>query len=224
MTFQSNVGYSDFLYTIADNEYVYRDDSLSSTSSFIDSLTQTIQVVLLFYVPGSGLVTMLNIKADMSGTQDAKTQIEVDHYGIVDGQDLNTYIICQFIVISQIGFMLLDVFFAARKIVYALLRREYVPFQAFAEPCSDLFCAVFISVYIAFCVQTCSNSAHDVSDILGKLDQGDLKNLIAYMIQTIDRGFAKHTRSKKNFPSLKVELLSAVQTAAARRQAKHRPH
>jgi hypothetical protein len=95
----------------------------------------------------------------------------VDHYGIVDGQDLNTYIICQFIVISQIVFMLLDVFFAARKIVYALLRREYVPFQAFAEPCSDLFCAVFISVYIAFRVQSCSNSARDVSDILGKLDE-----------------------------------------------------
>ena len=72
----------------------------------------------------------------------------MDHSGIVDGQDLNTYIICQFIVISQIGFMLLDVFFVARKIVYALLRREYIPFQAFAEPCSDLFCTVFISVYM----------------------------------------------------------------------------
>jgi hypothetical protein len=171
MTFQSNVGYSDFLYTIADNEYVYRDDSLSSTSSFIDSLTRTIQVVLLFYVPGSGLVTMLNIKADMSGTQDATTRIEVDHYGIVDGETLSTYMICQFIVISQIVFMLLDVFFAGRKIVSALLRREYVPLQAFAEPFSDLFCAIFVSVYIAFRVQSCSNSARDVSDILGKLDQ-----------------------------------------------------
>ena len=79
--------------------------------------------------------------------------------------------ICQLIVISQIVFMLFEVFFAAPRIVHALLRRQYVPLQAFAEPFSDLFCAVFISVYIAFRVQSCSSSARDVSDILGKLDQ-----------------------------------------------------
>jgi len=94
----------------------------------------------------------------------------VDHYGIVDGQDLNTYIICQFIVISQKGFMLLDVFFA--KIVYGLLRRECIPFQAFGEPCSDLFCTVFISVYMSSVFKPAlSSSARDVSDILGKLDE-----------------------------------------------------
>ena len=54
----------------------------------------------------------------------------------------------------------------------------------------------------------------NVCNMQGRLEKSDS----AYIIQTIDRGFAKHTRLQKNFPSLKEELLSAIQTVAARRQ------
>jgi hypothetical protein len=47
MVFQEKTGYADFLYSIADVEYVYRDGSFTETSSFIDSSTQTISLVLV---------------------------------------------------------------------------------------------------------------------------------------------------------------------------------
>jgi hypothetical protein len=40
----------------------------SETSDFIDSLTRTVEVVLVFFSPRTGLVTMMNVKADMRGT------------------------------------------------------------------------------------------------------------------------------------------------------------
>jgi len=40
----------------------------SETLDFIDSLTKTVQVVLVFFSPRTGLVTMMNVKADMRGT------------------------------------------------------------------------------------------------------------------------------------------------------------
>ena len=54
--FNGATGYSDFLFSIADNAYVYRD-GLMPTSTFINSATQTAQVVFVFFTPSAGLTT-----------------------------------------------------------------------------------------------------------------------------------------------------------------------
>ena len=49
-------GYADFLSSIADNPFVFRDE-IMPTDDFIDSVTQDAQVVLVFFTPRTGLVT-----------------------------------------------------------------------------------------------------------------------------------------------------------------------
>jgi hypothetical protein len=54
--FNGATGYADFLSSIADNDFVYRD-GLMPTSTFVNSATQLAQVVFVFFTPGSGLVS-----------------------------------------------------------------------------------------------------------------------------------------------------------------------
>jgi len=49
-------GYADFLSSIADNAFVYRN-GITPTSTFINSATQMAQVSFVFFTPVSGLVT-----------------------------------------------------------------------------------------------------------------------------------------------------------------------
>jgi len=58
---------TDFLASIADSTFLFRD-GIVSTDTFINSATQHVSVVFVFFTPRSGLVTVLNIKADL--TQD----------------------------------------------------------------------------------------------------------------------------------------------------------
>jgi len=59
--FNGATGYADFLSSIADNAYVYRD-GLMPTSTFINSATQMAQVVFVFFTPSAGLTTGATFK------------------------------------------------------------------------------------------------------------------------------------------------------------------
>jgi len=56
---------TDFLASIADNTFLFRD-GIVPTEAFINSATQQVQVVFVFFTPRSGLVTVLNINVDFS--------------------------------------------------------------------------------------------------------------------------------------------------------------
>ena len=53
--------FADFLFSITDNDFVFRKNmdgggNLRSTSSFLDSLTQSAKVVLVFFTPSKGKI------------------------------------------------------------------------------------------------------------------------------------------------------------------------
>jgi len=56
---------------------------------------------MVFFTPRSGLATVLNIGSDFSGTS-VQTTITVEHYGILEGQDLTIYLIVQSIVVVNL--------------------------------------------------------------------------------------------------------------------------
>jgi len=58
---------TDFLASLADSTFLFRD-GIVSTDTFINSATQTVEVVFVFFTPGAGLITVLTVKADL--TQD----------------------------------------------------------------------------------------------------------------------------------------------------------
>jgi len=75
MNFLGQKGFADFLYSITDNDFLFRADSpqldtkgeLKNTDTFIDALTESVQIVLVFFTPADGITSVLTVFADMSG-------------------------------------------------------------------------------------------------------------------------------------------------------------
>ena len=106
-------GYADFLYSLTDTEFVSRNNSegeqaLQDTRTFIDSLTQTVTVALVFFTPVEGLTSVLTINADFSGTVGAAVTFEVKHYGILEDSKLYFYLVVQSLVLFNVLFLILD--------------------------------------------------------------------------------------------------------------------
>jgi hypothetical protein len=64
-------GYSDFLYSIIDNAFLFRLDSdgsggIRSTSDFFDSLTTSVSVAMVFFTPDRGITTVMTVVADFT--------------------------------------------------------------------------------------------------------------------------------------------------------------
>ena len=87
-----------------------RDRYLRATDTFIDSLTDAVKVVLVFFTPSKGIVTILELAADFTGMDTIKGTVSVDHYGILEGPGLTLYFIMQSVVLVNLAIMLFDVF------------------------------------------------------------------------------------------------------------------
>ena len=85
-------GFADFLFSITDNGFVYRSDNVSAnnassasilrTKDFIDSLTDTVRIILVFYTPQYGITSNVLITAKFHGSQGARVDYELLHYAL----------------------------------------------------------------------------------------------------------------------------------------------
>jgi len=82
--------YRDFLYSLASQEgFLFRGGQVVPTSEFLDRATQTVELVLVFFTPQRGLVTILNVSADLSGEDDIAVSTAVEHIGMLEGSKLH---------------------------------------------------------------------------------------------------------------------------------------
>ena len=174
--FKGTTGYADFLFAIADNDFVFRQSGegggyLRATDTFIDSLTDAVKVVLVFFTPSKGIVTILELAADFTGMDTIKGTVSVDHYGILEGPGLTLYFIMQSVVLVNLAIMLFDVFSGIRSAVNEYWSLGEFPWGKLTEPFIDLSCASLVLVYIVMKIPRKLNSASETANILGALDQ-----------------------------------------------------
>jgi hypothetical protein len=86
--FKAQTGFADFLYTVADAGLVSRAGEVQDTSEFLDSSTEQVLVLFVFFTPRDGIVSLLNINCDLRGPTDLSVSVTVDHYGIIEGQQV----------------------------------------------------------------------------------------------------------------------------------------
>jgi len=103
-------GFADFLFSITDTPFVFRDGELKPTGSFVDSLTQTVKIILVFFSPEYGITTVMSVDADLSGPRSAYVDVTVQHYEILEGFQLIAYLLVQCMVLIFIAAMIFDVF------------------------------------------------------------------------------------------------------------------
>ena len=123
MEFKGSIGYADILYSITDTDYTFREKTVMSTSDFFDSETQTISLILVFYSPQYGMTSVLNISADMSGSNPIDMGVSLQHYEIVEGSSLQRFIICQAVLLAIILSLCIDIAYELPE-VYALCMND----------------------------------------------------------------------------------------------------
>lgn len=202
ITFKGAQGYADFLYSIADHDHVSRDGVFLRTVQFIDSLSAVARVVLVFFSPQSGMLTMLEVQSDMSGSDDVRTTINVDHYTITEGEHLHSFLATQVVMLLNIFFMLVDVFFSLRKILQQHMQGEGgITLSAFIYPMLDILVSVLVTIYAVLRISSTIGSRANANRILSafgdipwadpevpmEAKQGNFVGLVTDLTELIDQ-------------------------------------
>ena len=90
--FQGDFVITDFLFSLTENPFLFRGNATPvPRGSFIDSRTETVNIILVFYSPNEGIITRLTINAgidgrhpDLHGTT-AMVRYEMVHHVVVEG-------------------------------------------------------------------------------------------------------------------------------------------
>jgi hypothetical protein len=119
--FQGSVGFADLLFSITDNDFIFRDGGMMATSNFFDSLTQTVSLILVFYSPQYGVTSVLTVDADLSGPTPAVVAVSLKHYEILEGVELTTFVAVECVLLVTVLSMAYDI---ARE-----LRRMWIQYR-----------------------------------------------------------------------------------------------
>jgi hypothetical protein len=88
-----------------------------STDDFIDSATQTAIVIFVFFTPDSGLTSVLTWATKFMENAAGGGSITVEHYEILEGSELNSYLAVQIIVLFFVILIVIDSFHEIKKMV-----------------------------------------------------------------------------------------------------------
>lgn len=106
--FQGDRGYADFLFSLTDNPFLFRGGEVRSTRDFIDSATQTAKVILVFFTPDSGLTSVLTWTSEFMENAAAEGSIILQHYEMLEGSELSSYLAVQIIVLFFVVLIVID--------------------------------------------------------------------------------------------------------------------
>jgi len=82
-TLQGESGFADFLYTMADNDVIVREEQVLLTREFLDPETTSAKIVVLLYSPSNGDSTLLTLTIAVDGTQ-ITTAVTQNFFGFLD--------------------------------------------------------------------------------------------------------------------------------------------
>ncbi len=164
------IGFADFLFSVTDQRYVFRNNELRETGGYIDSLTQSIKIILCFFSPQYGVTTVMTVEGDLSGVTSADVAVKVQHYSILEGDRLVTFIVILAFVIVFVLIMLADVCRTLFIIVHKFRTERKIPtLSTIALLIIDLLSICTSMATVAMRVPSKVESAGNVDRILGNL-------------------------------------------------------
>jgi hypothetical protein len=118
-TLRGQTGFADFLFTMADNHFVVRDQELRPAREFLDMQTKSAMVVCLFYSPSNGDTTVLKLIIDVDGSR-VTTKVSLDYVGLLGSAQLSefaAYYACILAICVIVLFLNLHNFLESREFV-----------------------------------------------------------------------------------------------------------
>ena len=191
--FLGKIGFTDFLYSISDNEFLNRPKNASDrksvtdaqvgssnlvrTSDFIDSLTSSVSVILLFFTPQYGLTSICSIQASFHEPESARVEYELLHYEIVEGSKLLLYIGVQIAVVINLFATTIDAFYQFRTLYIERKLGIEMNLKDVFGSMVDVFVSSAIFVYVCMRIDDKASSAAVSTSILSDLDNIDWSSL-----------------------------------------------
>ena len=111
-SFQRAIGYANFLYTMADNDVIVREEIVLPALEFLDTATTSAKIVCFLYSPRDGNTAVLNLYIEVEGTL-IKTHVKQAFYEFLDAAQRKksvyyyAIILALFVVILVLNFSLL---------------------------------------------------------------------------------------------------------------------
>jgi len=93
--FGSEEGYAEFLFTISEYDFVFREGQLQETSRFADAHTSHLSVHLIFFSPNTGVVSYAIVNSDILRAEGVQTKFDFYSFNILDGQVLVSYAVLE---------------------------------------------------------------------------------------------------------------------------------
>ena len=166
-----DVGFADLLYSVTDQVYLFRDGKLTDTSSFVDSLTQSVKILLFFFSPQYGITTVMTVDSDMSGVASAETAVKIQHYQILEKNKMDVFVGIAIATLIFILFMVLDTIQTLAKLLKRFRQtREFPDSFSILLILVDLLSITTSIAVIAMSIPSKTSSAGNVKQILGNLD------------------------------------------------------
>jgi len=117
--FQGDYVVTDFLFSLTDNPFLFRgNDTIVPRGSFIDSRSEAVSIILVFYSPNEGMITQLTITADVNGRHAdlhgsaAMVRYEMVHHVVVEGVGVTRSCFSSFLVAINVFII---IFYLTRK-------------------------------------------------------------------------------------------------------------
>ena len=178
--FQGVTGYADFLFSLTDSPFLFRDGQVKSTEEFIDADTDTARILLVFFTPSAGITTVLTISAHFMGAAAAELITQLNHYEMLEGEKLTSYVVVQSVVLVFVVFIIIDSLVELKKVVADYRRHKQMgqagheasfDHSAFFKIVLDLAACGMTIAFIAMRIPTKLNSLDSTSTLVGELGQ-----------------------------------------------------
>mmetsp|Transcript_924 Transcript_924/g.2032 ORF Transcript_924/g.2032 Transcript_924/m.2032 type:complete len:1682 (-) Transcript_924:65-5110(-) len=163
-------GYTELLYSVADNTVLVRDNKQLSTRLFVDGRSKNVKMLATFQSPQNGLTTLLTMTANIDGPM-VDTSAEILHLGYLDEGGRQNYIQ---IVACQFALMGLLLIFNLAALLLVFNERKESPedgwdVAAIAEVAYDLMQIVVIAAFCAVSMPYLLDSENKAKEIIGEL-------------------------------------------------------
>eukprot|EP00281_Chroomonas_sp_CCMP1168_P016014 CAMPEP_0206220982 /NCGR_PEP_ID=MMETSP0047_2-20121206/5167_1 /ASSEMBLY_ACC=CAM_ASM_000192 /TAXON_ID=195065 /ORGANISM="Chroomonas mesostigmatica_cf, Strain CCMP1168" /LENGTH=1725 /DNA_ID=CAMNT_0053643677 /DNA_START=282 /DNA_END=5460 /DNA_ORIENTATION=+ len=169
LEFNGKIGYADFLHSML-SPFLFRDGRVVDTRSFIDSQTESLDIYLVMFSPQHGMTTVLSITAEFAGTEVVDTTVKVEHYAVLEGDDLAVYVTIQILTLVSIVIMLIDILMSCRRLWHRWRADHQILMTDVIKQVTDMGTVAMVIAFVSMRLPEKMKSAPETRRILGHLD------------------------------------------------------
>jgi len=166
------------------------------TSGFLDSSTTAASMILVFFTPQYGITSVLTISADFVGFAAATVSVDLDHFEMLEGPTLVSYLAVQITVLVSISIMFADIVYSFKNLLLEarLNGHRWPRLSATFKVLLDLALCVSVVAFVVMRIPSKTSSVPETKALVGAISDIPWKSDSLSMKAKTDTFFKNLTR------------------------------